>query len=91
MRRGVGLGLTAALLLSVLFVPFRHRTLVTAPEGGFAFAEVRVWAPLWAQPEVPPGVAEYPFRWLLGAWAALGLAAAVLVFLGRRRRRGDPS
>ena len=88
MRRGAAFGSAATLLLSVVFVPFRHRTLVATTEGGFAFTETRIWAPLWAQPAVPSGVAEYPFRWLLGVWVALGLAAALLVFLGRRRRRG---
>lgn len=79
--------LLLAFLLSLLFVPFRHRTLVTTPEGGFDFTERRVWAPLWRQPTFESGVAEIPFRWLLGAWGTLALAGVGLVVDARRRAR----
>lgn len=74
-----------AFLLTVVFVPFRHRTLVTGPDGSFTFQDERVWAPLWAQPTFTSGVAEYPFRVLLVEWAVLAVAGALLV----ARRRGS--
>lgn len=78
-----------AFALSLLFVPFRHRTLVSTPEGGFDFREELVWAPLWRQPSFDSGVAEYPFRWLMGAWGAL-LVAGVGVWVWRRRAVSSP-
>lgn len=81
--------LTVALVLSVVFVPFRHRTLVAAPGGGFDFREERVWAPLWRQPAFAQGVAEYPFAWLLGVWGGIALAGAALAVAGRRRGRAE--
>jgi len=80
--------LVAAFVLSLLFVPFRHRTLVRTPGGGFDFLEERVWAPLWDQPTFSAGVAEYPFRWILGSWAVLAVAGLALVVLGRRGKGG---
>jgi len=83
----VALVLVAAFALTVVFVPFRHRTLVTGADGGFAFRDERVWAPLWGQPTFAGGVAEYPFRTLLVEWAVLAVGAAAAVAWGRRARR----
>lgn len=73
MKRPFQLLLLGAFLLTLLFVPFRHRTLVVTAEGGFDFRERIIWAPLWSQPVVDSGVAEYPFRWLLGVWVGMGV------------------
>ena len=80
--------LVLAFFLSVAFVPFRHRTLVRGPDGSFAFLDERVWAPLWNQPTFANGVAEYPFRVLLGEWVLLGVAAALVVAWTHRRAKG---
>lgn len=77
-RSRVGLPLLA-FVLTIVFVPFRHRTLVAGPDGGFSFVEQRVWAPLWGQPTFSSGVAEYPFRTLLVEWALLAVGTAVWV------------
>ena len=90
-RSRVGLPLLA-FVLTILFVPFRHRSLVTGPDGAFAFVEQRVWAPLWNQPTFPSGVAEYPFRTLLVEWALLAVGTALWVAWTRRSaRKGGPS
>lgn len=73
MKRPSQVLLLGAFVLTLLFVPFRHRTLVATPGGGFDFQERLIWAPLWNQPVVDSGVAEYPFRWLLGAWVGIGV------------------
>ena len=75
--------------LSLTFVPFRYRTLVTTEQGGFDFQEERVWAPVWDQPVRAAGVAEDPFRWLLGLWGGLTVVGVAVWVTGRRRRRRD--
>ncbi|HKJ01691.1 MAG TPA: hypothetical protein VJ997_04530 [Longimicrobiales bacterium] len=84
-KRRLPLLLAGAFLLTLLFVPFRHRTLVSTPGGGFDFRERRMWAPLWNQPTVASGVAEYPFRWLLGAWAGIAVVGVAAAMSGRGR------
>ena len=83
LRSPVGLPILA-FVLTVLFVPFRHRTLVSGPDGSFAFVEQTVWAPLWNQPTFSSGVAEYPFRTLLVEWALLAVGTALWVAWSRR-------
>ena len=81
--------LALAFVLSVVLVPFQHRTLVSTPEGGFAWNSERVIAPLWAQPTFPTGVAEYPFAWLLGLWGWLAATAFFVFVVNWMRSRRD--
>lgn len=89
-RRLLRVVLPVAFVLSLLFVPFRHRTLVTTPAGGFDFRQERVWAPLWRQPGFSSGVAEYPLAWLLGVWGALAVAGGALWAVDRAAGRRRP-
>jgi hypothetical protein len=90
MKRRVPLLILGGFLLSISFVPFRHRTLVSTSEGGFAFEEERLWGSLWNQPTPAAGVAEYPFLWFLGIWLGLAVIGLVSRSLARRGNAGDP-